>query len=90
MVAAVAEFLVIDIGTLVLLSGLLLDSGDFLALFLRVLYLFLDDRDDFLVDCQVIVQVPGNEVVDEGPDGRALGYHCIALVIFLLFDPHVV
>ena len=58
MIAAVTQFLVVDICPLVLLPGLFLDSGNLLALLLGRLDLLFDDRDKFLVDAQIIVEIP--------------------------------
>ena len=69
MIAAIAQLLIIDIGPLVLLPGLLLDTGYFLALLLGGLDLLLDDRDYLLMDAQIVVQIPGNEVVNKGRSG---------------------
>ena len=66
MVAAVAQLLVIDISPLVFLAGLLLYAGYFFALLLVGLYFLFDNRYDFLVDAQIIVQSLGYEVIDIG------------------------
>ena len=71
MIAAVAQFPVVDIGPLVLLAGLLLNARNFLTLLLVGLDLLFDYRHYLLVDAQVIVQSLGYEVVDIGAYGRA-------------------
>ena len=65
MIAAVPQFLVIDIGLLVFLPGFLLDNGDFLALLLGSLDFLLQFRDNVHVHMEIVVQMLGNEVIDE-------------------------
>lgn len=65
MIAAVTQFLVVDIRPLVLLPGLFLDSGNLLALLLGRLDLLFDDRDNVLVYAQIIVEIPGYEIIDK-------------------------
>ena len=54
-VAAVTQLTVIDIGLLILLSRLLLDAGYLLPFPLGILYLLLYDRDNVLMDTQIII-----------------------------------
>ena len=97
MEAAVAQLAVIDIRLLVPFPGLLLDPGDFLALRLGLLDLVLDDRNNVLVDSQVVVQILGDEVIDVRADGRpavdldgAVGVeNLLAVPVGLLLLPHV-
>ena len=94
---AVAQLAVIDIRFLVPFPCLLLDSGDLLALGLRLLDLVLDDRDDVLVDAKIVVQVSGDEVVDERPDRRSAVdldravrvQDLLAVFVRLLLFPHI-
>ena len=90
MEAAVAQLAVVDVGALVALAGLLLDAGDLLTLLLGGLDLVLDDRDNLLVDVEVVVQILRDEVVDVGADGGAdVGLERSRFVVYLLL-PHVV
>ena len=97
MEAAVAQLAVIDIRLFVSFPGLLLDPGDFLALRLGLLDFVLDDRNNVLVDSQVVVQIFGDEVIDVRSDGwpsvdlygaiRIL--HLLAVPVRLLLFPHI-
>ena len=89
MIAAVTQFLVVDIRPLVLLPGLFLDSGNLLALLLGRLDLLFDDRDNVLVYAQIIVEIPGYEIIDKRPDGRAFVVDGIAVFVLYLLVPHV-
>ena len=97
MEAAVAQLAVIDIRLFVSFPGLLLDPGDFLALRLGLLDFVLDDRNNVLVDSQVVVQIFGDEVIDVRSDGRATVdlygairiLHLLAVPVRLLLFPHI-
>ena len=97
MVAAVAELLVIDIGLLVALPGLLLNTGDLLALGLGLLDLVLYDRNDIKMDPEVVVEVAGHEIIDKRADSRTavnlqrtVGVlYLFAVFVRLVFLPHV-
>ena len=65
MVAAVTKLAVVDIRLLVPFTGLFLDAGYLFALGLGLFDLILYDRNDIKMDPQVVVQVPGYEIVDE-------------------------
>ncbi len=94
---AVSQLSVIDIRFLVPFPCLLLDSGDLLALGLRLLDLVLDDRDDVLVDAKIVVQISGDEVVDERSDRRSAVNldravrieDLLAVLVRLFLLPHV-
>ena len=86
---AVAELAVIDVGLLVALARLFLDAGNLLSLRLGGLDLLLDDRDDIQVHVEIVVEVLGDEVVDEAPDGRSAVDGRGAVVVFDLLLPHV-
>ena len=69
MVAAVAQLAVVHLGALVPFPGFLLDALDLFSFLLGSLYPFLDDRSDVHVHPEIVVQVLGDEIVDECPDG---------------------
>ena len=64
-VATVAEFLVVDIGLLVPLTGLFLDARDLLTLRLGLLDLILNNRHKVQMDSEIVVQVACHEVIDK-------------------------
>ena len=69
---AVAKLPVIYIGTLVPFLCLLLDGRYLLPLLFGLGDLLLKDRDDVLVDMEIIVQIGLYEIIDIASDGRAL------------------
>ncbi len=90
MIAAVAEFAVVDRRLAIALARLLLYAGNLLPLLLRSLYLFFYYRHNILMNVQIIVEILGYEVVYITSDGGSYIKFRQALFVVSLLFPHII